>query len=158
MKKVLSFLGIAIMLVALTACHNQNSSTSYGLNIEKALLAKADANGKLVEVTDGKYKLGDKVYFVLLKVGKFEKGKDGLNWFDMDLQVATPDNKVIFEKKQLLGNSGHAALTDDTANSPYAIFSTTTKLPAGTYLIKLAVYDKVGKGSASETRKIILSP
>jgi hypothetical protein len=158
MKKVLSFFIIGMALLALAACHNKSSSTSYGLTVEKALLAKTDASGKLTEVTDGKYKLGDKVYFVLLKVGKFEKGTDGMNWFDMDLQVSTPDGKVIFEKKQLLGDSGHAVLTDDTANSPYAIFSTTPKLPAGTYTIKLTIYDKVGKGSASESKTITLSP
>jgi hypothetical protein len=157
MKKALSFLVIGMALLTLAACHNQSSSTSYGLTVDKAILAKADASGKLTEVTDGKYKLGDKVYFVLLKVGKFDKGKDGLNWFDMDLQVSTPDGKVIFEKKQLLGDTGHAALTNDTANSPYAIFSTTPKLPAGAYVIKLTIYDKVGKGSASESKTITLT-
>jgi hypothetical protein len=157
MKRVLSFLVLTMAMLTLVACHNQSSSTSYGLTVDKAILAKADASGKLTEVTDGKYTLGDKVYFVLLKVGKFEKGKDGLNWFDMDLQVSGPDGKVVLEKKALLGNAGHAALADDTAGSPYAIFSTTPKLPAGAYSVKLTIYDKVGKGSASETRTVTLS-
>lgn len=142
-------------LITIGGCKCE-TSTSFGLSIENASFARMGADGKLSLISDPVYKRGESVYFVLLNVGEFEKGKDGLNNFDMDMEFQDPEDQIIFSQKGMLGEKGHIKLPNNTAASPYGIFHTTTDLKPGKYFMKLTIYDKIGNGSASKGSTVML--
>jgi hypothetical protein len=47
-------------------------------------------------------------------------------------------------------------MENNTAESPLGSFHTTEELEPGEYVMKVTLYDKVGKGSTSHSEKIIL--
>ncbi|MCK4870743.1 MAG: hypothetical protein KAS93_06510 [Gammaproteobacteria bacterium] len=155
MKRLVSFCFLGILFLALVAC-NVETSTSFGLTVQKTVLAKQMASGKIVPVPDKTFKRGERIYYVLLNVGKFKKDAQGLNWFDMNVQVKGPDGKIIMAKENLLGDKGHIALANDIARTPHGIFVTTQKLQPGSYTIKITIFDKIGKGSASKSTTFTL--
>jgi hypothetical protein len=146
---------LIVSLIAIGGCKCE-TSTSFGLSIEKASFARMEADGKLSLISDPVYKRGEPVYFVLLNVGEFKKGEDGLNRFDMDLEFKGPEDQNIFSKKGMLGEKGHVNLPNNTAASPYGVFSTTSGLKPGKYFMKLTIYDKIGEGSASKGSTLML--
>lgn len=155
MKKILALMFLGVLVLTLAACEVKTSS-SFGLTVQKAVLAKEDRTGKVVPVPDAVYKRGDTIFYVLVNTGKFKKGEDGFNSFDIDMLVNGPDGSVLIEKKGILGEGGHIKLDNDIAPSPHGILTTSTKLKPGRYKIKLNIYDKIGKGSASESTSFIL--
>ena len=128
----------------------------FGLTIQKAVFAKMGADGRLASVAGAVFKRGEKVNFVLLNVGKFKRGDDGLNWFDMDMEVKDPNGNVILSRQGMVGEKGHVAIPNDIASSPYAVFTTSTRLQPGNYRFKLIIHDKVGGGSVSKSATFIL--
>ncbi len=156
MKRVAIYFTLGLSLLFLVAACHTKTSTSFGLTVQKSVLASANAKGQVVPSTDNTFTRGQTIYFVLVNVGKFTQDKDGLCWFDMDMQLIGPDGKVLLEKKDILGNEGHAALKDDIAASPHITFTTTKDMQPGTYKFKLTIYDKIGKGSASESATFTL--
>jgi hypothetical protein len=133
----------------------QETSTSFGLEIEDTVLAKKEA-GTWQPVKEAKFKKGDEIGLVLLNVKGFKKGKDGLNRIDLDVQVKGPDGEIILEKKNILGEAGHVNLKNNIAESPVGSFSTTPELESGKYTIKVTIKDKIGGGSASTSKSFTL--
>lgn len=150
MKKFLLFFGVFALALVLTACKIE-TSTNFGLDIEKATFALVNEDGSLNPVDDPTFKRGDKVAYVLLNVSGFKRGADNLNSFDMDMLVTGPNDEVILDQKSMLGENGHLDLPNDTAESPYGIFTSSEALTAGEYSIKLTVTDKVDNGSATRS-------
>ena len=130
------------------------ASESQGLTIEKVVLGKKNkTTDKIDPVTSGTFKKGDVVALVLINAGKFKKGEDGNHKFDMDMEVADGKGKVLGKKEGLLGAGGNITLPKDIAESPYGSIDTAvTKLESGDYTIKLTIYDKIGKGRATESK------
>lgn len=62
------------------------------------------------------------------------------------MEVEGPDGEIILDEKGLLGDNGHLDLEDNTAESPLGYFYTTTDLASGIYVMKVTLYDLVGKG------------
>jgi hypothetical protein len=137
------------MMVVLSSCQPVGPLRE-GLNFEKSVFAKVDDAGKVTFLDKAEYERGEKVHFALMKVGKFQKGKDGKDWVDSDLKVRQ-GNKMIFEKKGLMGEAGHVDLKDDMAESPTGVFTATASLKPGDYSMELTVYDKIGGGKARDS-------
>jgi hypothetical protein len=157
------------IVVVLSACQPVGPLRE-GLNFEKSVFAKVDDAGKITflesvtspashVVPEGsvasdsqkaEYERGETVHFALMKVGKFKKGEDGKHWVDSELKVRQ-GSKMIFERKNLLGEAGHVELKDDEAESPTGVFTATASLKPGDYSMELTVYDKIGGGKARDT-------
>lgn len=159
MSRVLkvSILSILVFFsfLAIYGCRG-SSSVAYNLDYQQAVLAREGANGKMLVVKDGVFKKGEKVYFVLMNVGKFKQDKDGLNWFDIDVKVTNSDGKVVFVKKNMLGEKGHVKLKDNTAKYPHVFVETPKSAESGKYKMQMRIYDKIGKGMLSVTETFTL--
>ena len=121
------------------------------LTYDKAVFARVTAEGEVQFPEDKVFVHGEDIHFALMNVGKFQKDEEGKNWVDMDLIVIGPDNKVLMDKKNLLGESGHLELKDDTAPSPSGVFVAGSDMKSGKYTMKLRVYDKIGGGEVSDS-------
>jgi hypothetical protein len=150
-----SFLLMACILILLTACQFETSS-SKGISIEESELARIDENNQIVPAGDKTFKRGEDVHYILYNVGKFKQGEDGLHWLEMDLEVTDQDDNIILDAKEMLGENGHLNLEGGYAASPYGTFKTTEKLEPGKYRIKLTIYDKVGNGKATVSSTVEL--
>lgn len=157
MIKVLAIIVLAIFsILSLGNTGGCETSCSIGLTVEDAVFAKMGADGKFDPVDKAVFQRGEAVYFVLINVANFKKGDDGLNWFDMDIEITDPKGDVILSQKEMLGEDGHVALPRNVASSPYAVFFTTTELEPGSYKFKLTIYDKLGVGKASKSAPFTL--
>ena len=142
------FFCVAFMSAALISC--TSTSTSKLISIEDYTFASTGEGDQLVIVDDpAVFKRGDAVHLVLQNVGPFKKGDDGLNWFELDMEIIGPDDVILLSKTGLLGDAGHVALVNDMAKSPYATCSTSDLAP-GKYKFKLTIYDRIGKGKATQ--------
>lgn len=141
--------------LAINGCR-ASSSVSYNLDYQRAVLARKNADDKLSVVKDGVFKKGEKIYFVLMNVGKFKPGKDGLNWFDIDVKVTDANGKVVFQKENMLGDNGHVKLEDNTAKYPHVFIETPKEAETGKYKMQMKIYDKVGTGTLSVTETFTL--
>jgi len=131
-------------------------SSAQKLHFQEAVLARMVAGNKLARTQNEIFKKGEQVYLVLLHVGKFKQGKDGLNWFDINAKVTAPDGEVIFSKKDMLGKRGNIKIANGIVRSPHVIFKTSDLLSSGEYKIRMTIYDKIGSGIVSVGRKFIL--
>lgn len=147
---------LAVILVVTFAILNMGTdgcetSTAVGLTVEDAFFARMGTDGKLVPVDKAVFQRGEEVCFILINVANFKKGDDGLNWFDMDMEIEDPNGDVILSQDSMLGEEGHLNLPNNVASSPYAVFITNTELEPGRYKFKLTIYDKLGVGKASKS-------
>jgi len=128
------------------------------LRIEKSILGiKNPSTDKIDPVSEPVFTQGDIVALVLINVGKFRKGSDGLHHFDMDMEIKNSRGRVIGSKRNLLGEGGHLLLPDDIAESPYGSIDTNvSRLQPGRYSIKLTIYDQVGGGRATSSKTFTL--
>ena len=60
------------------------------------------------------------------------------------------------DEKELLGEAGHIDMENNTAESPLGSFYTQDDMPTGEYVMKVTLYDKVGKGNIAHSEKIII--
>jgi len=150
----LSFLFPALIAVAIVSC--TSTSTSKLISIEDYTFARSDSTGQLITIDNPVFQRGEPVHMVLLNVGSFKEDDDGLNWFDIDMEVTGPDDAVVISATALLGDNGHLDLENNRASSPYATFSTTDELVPGNYKFKMTIYDKIGSGKATQTAKFTL--
>ena len=143
---------ICISLACITySCKQTDITESDGLNLEGYKFASPSESGALAVKEDQFFKKGDIVCLILTNVGKFKKGEDGLNKFDMSVEVTDPDGKIAYSQSDMLGENGHVLLPNDIAVSPYGVFNSTTEMASGRYLFKLTIFDKVGTGKLSKT-------
>lgn len=155
MKRIILLFFIPFLFLMIN-CSRKETSTSFLITVEDSLFARTGPDGNLIRADNNVFRRGEVVNLVLLNVGKFKKGEDGKHWFDIDMDVTGPKGEVVLSKKGLLGENGHVFLPNDTAESPYGIFSTAEELEPGTYKMKLTIYDRLGKGKASVTKSFIL--
>ena len=146
---LLKFSIFAIIFIALVSC--TSTSTSKLISIEDYTFARTDDSGQLVTIDDAVYQRGEKVSLVLLNVGPFKEDSEGLNWFDLDMEIIGPDGAVVLSETGLLGDGGHLDLENNRASSPYGSYTSTTELQPGAYKFKMTIYDKIGKGTATQT-------
>lgn len=143
------FFFLTLTVFALVSC--TSTSTSKLISIEDHTFARTDSTGQLVTIDDPVYQRGEKISLVLLNVGPFKEDSAGFNWFDMDMEVIGPDDAIVISETGLLGDGGHLDLENNTASSPYASYTTTSEMKPGEYKFKVTIYDKVGKGRATQT-------
>jgi hypothetical protein len=154
-KNLFKFLCIALMSVMLISC--TSTSTSKLISIEGYTFARTGDGNQLVAVDNpAVFKRGDAVHLVLKNVGPFKKTDDGLNWFDLDMEITGPDGAILLSQTGMLGDDGHVALENNRAKSPYATCTTTPDIVPGKYKFKLTIYDKIGSGKATQTSTFTL--
>ena len=132
------------------------TSTSSGISIEDSELARISDEQEIIPSENNTFKRGEDVHYILYNVGKFKEGEDGLHWLDMDLEVSNAEGIIILDEKGLLGENGRLKLESGYASSPYGTFSTNAKLEAGSYKIKITIYDRNGKGKATVSSSLTL--
>lgn len=146
---------LSILFTMLLPACRASTSLSVGLSVEDTVLAvKTDDQWNVSE--SNVFQRGDIVGLVMLNVSGFKKGDDNLNWMEIDVQVKGPNGEIILDEKELLGEAGHMDMENNTAESPVGSFYTTPDLDSGEYVLTVTVYDKVGKGKATHSEKIIL--
>ncbi len=123
----------------------QSFTLASGLAYGDAVFARMDEQNKLNPVEAAVFQRGEAVHFVLINVGLFKKGPDGMHAFDIDMDVKNPDGQAVLTQKDMLGENGHILLADDIAGSPYVTFQSSLALPAGTYIMQMTVRDLIGK-------------
>lgn len=155
MKSKLNLLCILLLTIH-WGCKFESTSTSLGLTIENSCFATVDEEGLLNPVETDVFKRGEEINFVLINVKTFKKGEDGLNWFDIDMEISDIDGNTVLSAEELLGENGHLNLENNTAESPYAILSQTQNLQPGKYRFKVKIYDKVGNGKATKSKVFTL--
>ncbi len=149
-ENLFKLLCIALMSVVLISC--TSTSTSKLISIEDYTFARTGDSDQLVAVDNpAVFKRGDAVHLVLQNVGPFKKADDGLNWFDLDMEITGPDGVILLSQTGMLGDGGHVALENNRAKSPFATCTTTPDVVPGKYKFKLTIYDKIGSGKATQT-------
>ena len=142
------------MAIVLLSCYSCNNfSTNVGLNIESYNFNRVDDTGEFALVPNDEFDLGEQVYMMFFNVSGFNTDESGKCWLEMDMEITdTKDGKLIFEKKELLGENGHVELSKGTAPNPQTSFTPPPDLPAGEYSFYVKIYDKVGNGHASVSK------
>jgi mRNA-degrading endonuclease toxin of MazEF toxin-antitoxin module len=129
------------------------------LTIQNTLLATTAAGTGYLEPNEtGIFKRGQTVNLVLLKIGKFRKGEDGKNSFDLDIELTNSYGEVLEYRQGLLGKAGHVFLPNNTAKSHVGFIpaKVTQNLEPGTYTITMTVYDKISAQSVVARKSFTL--
>lgn len=152
MKKVLFILvGISVMQAIMLSC-STSTTTSKGITIDDYTFARQGSGTQLETISNpAVFKKGEIVHLVLFNVGPFKKDDSGLNWFDIDVEITDPAGGILMSETGLLGDGGHIALENDIASSPEGTFTTTPEMATGKYKFKVTIYDRIGKGKATQT-------
>jgi hypothetical protein len=154
-QNLFKFICLVLMSVVLFSC--TSTSTSKLISIEDYTFARSGDSNQLVAIDNpAVFKRGDAVHLVLKNVGPFKKGDDGLNWFDLDMEITGPDGGILLSQTGMLSDGGHIALENNRAKSPYATCTTTTDVTPGKYKFKITIYDKIGSGKATQTATFTL--
>ncbi|MBN2762477.1 MAG: hypothetical protein JXR41_05270 [Bacteroidales bacterium] len=144
-----ALLSMALAPFLMISC--TGTSTSKLISIDDFTFARSGEGDQLEVVgSPAVFQRGDAVHLVLQDVGPFKKDDAGLNWFDMDMEITGPDETVIFSQTGMLGDAGHIALENNRAAAPYATCLTTAELDPGKYKFTITIYDKIGKGTATQ--------
>lgn len=156
LKTAITILLIALMQVIIGSC-STSTTTSKLITIDDYSFARASNDNQLETIgIPAVYERGETVHFVLFNVGPFKKDDSGLNWFDIDVEITGPDGEVILSETGLLGDGGHLKLENDIASSPEGTFSSTPDMVPGKYKFKMTIYDRIGKGRATQTASFTL--
>jgi len=150
MNKFIPLLGL-LAIILVSGCTTQPE-----LTYERALLAEAKGSGELMENEEAKFFRGDVIALILLNVGPFQRGDDGLNWFDMDINVTYPDGTLNFSETGILGEDGHMDIENNIANYPHVFFYSTFNEEPGNYTISMAIYDKIDGRRIEVSRSFLL--
>ncbi|MDX2097933.1 MAG: hypothetical protein SFW36_09165 [Leptolyngbyaceae cyanobacterium bins.59] len=132
------------------------------MKVERAVLARSegtpgpDGQPKLKLAESNVFKRGESVYLILVNVGKFKKGSDGKHQLDMDVEVSNASGKILLSRKNLLKNGGSMVLPDDIAKTPYGNVDTKTTTQAGTYVMNVTIYDKIGNAKVTRSAEFKL--
>ena len=143
MNKISAVVGLVIISILslgnTSSC--ETSVSTLGLKADDAFFARMGDDGEFVPVDDGIFQRGESVYFVLVNVGKFKKGDDGLHRMATDFEIYDPEGDVIFSLKDYLGEvfEQHGTLPNDIAPSPYGELVTHTVLEPGRYRLSMTI-------------------
>ena len=154
--RMFKFIGIALMSAIMFSC-SPSTSTSKLITIDDYTFARQGDGEQLATISSpAVYKRGETVHLVLFNVGPFKKDDSGFNWFDIDVEIAGPDGTTVLSETGLLGDGGRLALENNIASSPEGTFTSTPEMAAGKYKFKISIYDKIGKGRATQTATFTL--
>ena len=161
MKKQIIIFSLLISILLLLGCSGSNSpydsSTKGGLSIEGSHFVFVEENGSITMIPTNTYKQNESITFVLMNVGKFERGLDNLHWFDLDMIITDMEGNQLLKEEGILSGNGKADLKDDIAVSPYATYKPTSQVLPGNYIMELTIYDMVNgnEGTISDTFTIL---
>jgi hypothetical protein len=170
LRKGLVILGL-LGFLGLSACGGQAPSSftpdvsntqQSGLSLDNVVLAQPshnqsqNQNQKLQPVVDATFERGSQVYIVLVNVAGLDKGADGKNKIDLELQLQAPNGQMVYSRQGLLRATGHQDLPGNRAKTPYAALATAKNWLPGTYTLTFTLRDLVGKGYITAKREIRL--
>ncbi len=157
MKENLTTVLIIVLMAVMLASCSTSTSTSKLISIDDYTFARQGDGDQLATMSNpAVYKRGEVVHLVLFNVGPFKKDDSGLNWFDIDVEITDPDGGILLSEAALLGDGGHLVLENDMASSPEGTFSSTPEMKPGKYRFKMTIYDRIGKGRATQTATFTL--
>jgi len=155
-KDLFAVLSIALMSVIMISC-STSTTTSKLISIDDYTFARQGDGDQLATISSpAVYKRGETVHLVLFNVGPFKKDDAGFNWFDIDVEITGPDGTIVLSETGLLGDGGRLALENNIASSPEGTFTSTPEMAAGEYKFKITIYDRIGKGRATQTATFTL--
>ena len=155
-KDLFAVLSIALMSVIMISC-STSTTTSKLISIEDYTFARQGDGDQLATISNpAVYQKGETVHLVLFNVGPFKKDDSGFNWFDLDVEITGPDGTIVLSETGLLGDGGRLALENNIASSPEGTFTSTPEMTAGKYKFKITIYDRIGKGRATQTATFTL--
>ncbi len=140
-KTLVTLLAVSFLALMGTAVANASE-----LAYKEAMFAREGQGGRMVHAQNADFQRGEKVYLVLLEVGRFVQGTDGKHRFDLDLFVKDPAGQVVLTSPGLLGEEGHIFLEGGIAPSLTGIFTSHVGLKAGKYEMTVVIRDLVGGG------------
>jgi len=154
--QMFKFIGIALISAIMISC-SPSSTTSKLISIDDFTFARQGEGDQLATISSpAVYKRGETVHLVLFNVGPFKKDDSGFNWFDLDVEITGPDGTIVLSETGLLGDGGRLALENNIASSPEGTFTSTPEMTAGKYKFKITIYDRIGKGRATQTATFTL--
>jgi len=133
---------IVVILLIFLALFGCSKSPSDQLIYENAVFAVESSDGSLQVLENKTYERETVVYLALTNVKGFQKDTDGLNKFDINVEISK-DGNVIVSNGNLLGEKGKLNLENNIAKSPYGTFTSDNTLEAGTYSFKITIKDLV---------------
>ncbi|MBN2542264.1 hypothetical protein JXI42_05315 [bacterium] len=149
MLKTSTAILIVIILICTLSCENK----PVVLEIEKVVIAIEDTiTHEIIEADEAKVKPGESVGIVLINVSGFEKNDEGMNRFEMDMEVIDPTGNVAVQQDEVLGFKGWRNLEDNVATSPSVLLTISPEYPPGIYEFKVTIYDQVGTGKATASK------
>ena len=151
MKTLRFFVILMLAMMMLNSCDNM--TTSFGLNIGGSDFNRLGSNGQFELVPGNVFHQGEVIYMMLFDVTGFKPGEDNLHMLDMDMVIKDANGKEIYSENEMLGENGHVALPNNTAANPHVSFNPSKDMPAGEYTFYVKIYDKVGGGHASVSKK-----
>lgn len=141
-KKTIYILSI-FLITLFFSCKKSDQTISEGLTSNGFKFAKPNENNELIVVNDAIFEKGETVNLILLSVKGFEKGTDGLNKFEMSVEVTNSSNEVFLSEQNVLGENGHILLPNDVAESPYGVFNSNLNMQSGIYCFKIIIQDVI---------------
>ncbi len=156
MKRAATYISLGIAIIFLLCACKQTDVHSSGLKIQKVILARKNNEGQTVVARRSIFIRGEKIYLIMANVGDFVKGADGLNWFDINMQLTDVDGDVVMRKEHMLRDKGHIDLPDNRASYPYVMIHTHPSMSSGEYELQVTIYDEIGMGKATVTKTFTL--
>lgn len=126
------------------------------LPFKEIMWAKTGNDGRMVTVSEPRFRRGETIYLVFRQVGPFKAGEDGKHHLDIDMRVTGPSGAVVLDKKGLLGAAGVRQLKGGIASSPYGIFESSVVNDAGEHQMTITIHDKISGAKASATKPLHL--
>ncbi len=117
------------------------------------------AGQKCIETEEYKFLQEDYFCFEVYNVTPFTKGKDGLNWYDIEVKKFDDKENLIYYSKQVYWDDGHVNLKNNILdNAGMNLRLNETSL--GTYMYQIAIYDRISnKGTYfNKTIEVIEKP
>jgi len=114
---------------------------------------------KCIEIEEYKFLPEDYFCFEVYNVTPFTKGKDGLNWYDIEVKKFDDKENLIYYSKQVYWNDGHVNLKNNILDNA-GMNSRLNETSPGTYLYQVAIYDRISnKGTYfNKTIEVIEKP
>ena len=161
--KILRFSGIAMMLLFVILIVPSISGTVSVLSIGKSSFFKwkvsffkSDRTEPPSPAADGIFRKGEQIILILENIGTF-KESNGEHWYDSDFSIETPEGESVFSKKGDVGD----IVKDRLPNGILELYNITVNpemigIKAGKYVFKATIYDKIGGGEASVSKRFTI--
>ena len=161
MKEVKAFyrntsLFFTILAIIMLFGFDMVEGSSSDLSIGKASFLKMGPTPPPAGVKGGVFAKGEQVILFLENIGTFKEA-NGECWYDIDFSVETPEGESVFSKEGYLGDYGK----DKLPNGILKRYNITVNpellgIKPGDYVFKATIYDKIGGGKASVSKKFTI--